>query len=223
MSVDPQTYATWRRTLLGSITEELEQRLVFDLAGPLAGRRVLDVGCGDGAYSVTAAERGGIVTGIDSSEDMLAAARHRAERVGHSVSFVTADAERLPFADRSFDVIFAITLLCFVKHPLRASPRSRGSWFLAEGSSSVTLGAAACGLHGAVCGASLGRRHGVRSGSARPGSFASWWRQRSFASSRSGAPSSIRPWAWPPAHSSASTRPSDGSRRGEPHSSRFLP
>lgn len=120
MGVDPQTYAIWRSTRLGSITEELEQRLVFDLAGPLEGRRVLDVGCGDGAYAVLAAARGGIVTAIDSSEDMLAAARRGAERVGRPISFVTADAERLPFAGQSFDVIFAISVLCFVRDPTRA-------------------------------------------------------------------------------------------------------
>jgi cyclopropane fatty-acyl-phospholipid synthase-like methyltransferase len=37
----------------------IEGDLVLDLAGPLGGRRLLDVGCGDGTYAILAANRGG--------------------------------------------------------------------------------------------------------------------------------------------------------------------
>jgi arsenite methyltransferase len=72
------------------------------------GERVLDVGCGAGADSLVAAQMvgpGGYVTGIDMTLQMLAKARAAASRMGATnVEFVEGDAERLPFADESFDV-----------------------------------------------------------------------------------------------------------------------
>lgn len=57
MTIHPGQYARWRASPIGSLTEGLEQAVVLDLAGPLPGKRVLDVGCGDGAYGIAAAER----------------------------------------------------------------------------------------------------------------------------------------------------------------------
>lgn len=48
-TLSPLVYEHWRATPLGRLTEQSESRLVFDLAGSLAGKRVLDVGTGDGA------------------------------------------------------------------------------------------------------------------------------------------------------------------------------
>ena len=81
----PAAYEHWRATPLGRLTEQAELRLVFDLAGSLAGKRVLDVGTGDGAYAIEAAVRGAEVTAIDSSPEMLDAARSRAARRGVSL------------------------------------------------------------------------------------------------------------------------------------------
>ena len=46
-----------------AVTERLEVAAVLDVAGPLRGKPVLDAGCGDGTYSLAAAERGARVTG----------------------------------------------------------------------------------------------------------------------------------------------------------------
>jgi len=48
-TLSPNLYERWRATSLGALTEQLESRLVFELIGPLVGKRVLDVGTGDGA------------------------------------------------------------------------------------------------------------------------------------------------------------------------------
>jgi predicted TPR repeat methyltransferase len=48
---------------------------VLDLAGDVAGRRMLDVGCGAGPLLVALRERGAVVTGVDSSTKMLELAR----------------------------------------------------------------------------------------------------------------------------------------------------
>lgn len=118
--VAANTYARWRATTLGSITERVETSVVFDLAGPLRAKRVLDVGTGDGTYAIEAAERGAIVTALDLEQEMLDAARARAAARGVEVTLQQGRAERLPFDDASFDVVIAVTVLCFVPDAQRA-------------------------------------------------------------------------------------------------------
>src|SRR5262249_33565215 len=84
----PQAHALWRATSLGVVTEAIEQRLILDLMGDLAGRRVLDAGCGDGALICAAASRGAVATGVDPDPAMLAAARSRVECAAGDVTFV---------------------------------------------------------------------------------------------------------------------------------------
>lgn len=114
---DPQSYARWRSTPLGAITEELEVRLVFELAGPLGGRSVLDVGTGDGTYALEAAARGGHVTGVDVEPTMLQAAAERAASGELTVTFARASTETLPFDSASFDLVLAITVLFSLTEP----------------------------------------------------------------------------------------------------------
>jgi ubiquinone/menaquinone biosynthesis C-methylase UbiE len=75
------------------------------------GERVLDLGCGAGTDSLIASqmvEPKGQVTGVDMTPQMLAKARAAATEMGAAnVQFVEADAERLPFADASFDVVIS--------------------------------------------------------------------------------------------------------------------
>jgi SAM-dependent methyltransferase len=109
----PADYAAWRRSRIGAITEGLEQAVVFDLAGPLAGRRVLDVGCGDGTYALGAFTRGARAWGVDASSSMIEAARRRAARRHAEVGLVVGEATALPFGAARFDVALAVTVLCF--------------------------------------------------------------------------------------------------------------
>jgi ubiquinone biosynthesis O-methyltransferase len=112
--VQPEAYRTWRESSLGAITEEIEQALIWRIAGPLAGLRVLDVGCGDGAYAVAAAQRGALVQGVDVSPETIAAARRRAQDAGLRVDFQVADVKALPCQKGRFDLVLAVTVLCFV-------------------------------------------------------------------------------------------------------------
>lgn len=110
----PDVYDRWRASEIGATTEQLESRLILELAGEVSGCKVLDIGCGDGTFAVELARRGAIVTGIDASPAMIDAARARAAQHNVDVTFQVAQAERLPFAAGQFDVVTAITILCFV-------------------------------------------------------------------------------------------------------------
>ncbi len=114
------TYARWRATPLGAITEGLETRVVFDMAGPLNGKRVLDIGTGDGQYALEAARRGGQIVALDRNQSMLDAARLRARALDLPLQLHRGDATLLPFPDGSFDVVLAVTVLCLVPDAAQA-------------------------------------------------------------------------------------------------------
>lgn len=116
----PIEYAPWCATTLGAVTERLEHAAVLELAGPLGGRDVLDVGCGDGAYALAAARAGGHVTGLDRSAAAVDAARRKVEAQGLVVDLRIGDATALPFPADRFDVVLAVTVLCFVEQPPQA-------------------------------------------------------------------------------------------------------
>jgi arsenite methyltransferase len=83
----------------------------FSLGRLAHGERVLDLGSGAGTDSLVAARMvgdAGSVTGIDMTPEMLTKARSAAGEAGiGNASFVEGEAERLPFADESFDVVIS--------------------------------------------------------------------------------------------------------------------
>jgi arsenite methyltransferase len=83
----------------------------FSLGRLEPGERVLDLGCGAGTDSLVAAQMvgpEGRVTGIDMTPEMLAKARGAAEELGaENVEFLESEAESLPFANESFDVVIS--------------------------------------------------------------------------------------------------------------------
>jgi ubiquinone/menaquinone biosynthesis C-methylase UbiE len=115
-----QRYRAWRKRALGVVTERLEVAAVMEFLDRVEGKRVLDAGCGDGTYSLAAAERGARVTGVDLSEDMLAVARERSAARGLTVNWRQGNVLALPFPDSSFDLAIAITVLCLVPDPQKA-------------------------------------------------------------------------------------------------------
>ena len=110
----PDAYARWRASEIGAITERLERQLILELVGDVSGCRVLDVGCGDGEFAVELKKRGAIVVGIDASAEMIDAAKGRSKLQNADIGFQVAMAEHLPFPAGQFDVVTAITILCFV-------------------------------------------------------------------------------------------------------------
>src|SRR5881392_3787148 len=74
------------------------------LLGDVAGRRVLEVGCGAAPCARWLATQGAEVVAFDLSAGMLRHALAAADRSGVRVPLVQADAMALPFADESFDI-----------------------------------------------------------------------------------------------------------------------
>ncbi len=85
----------------------------LSLLGELEGRKLLDIGCGLGDYSVYFALRGAQVYAIDLSEGMVRQTEHLAEEygVGDALFVRQMDAEALDFPDESFDIIWGKAVL----------------------------------------------------------------------------------------------------------------
>ncbi|NLE96354.1 MAG: class I SAM-dependent methyltransferase [Dehalococcoidia bacterium] len=86
---------------------------MVNLAGDVAGRRVLDAGCGSGPLAAALHAKGAIVSGFDLSADMIALAR---ERLGDDADLKVADlSEPLPYDVNSFDVVVCSLALHYLK------------------------------------------------------------------------------------------------------------
>jgi ubiquinone/menaquinone biosynthesis C-methylase UbiE len=71
------------------------------------GQRVLEVGCGAGTDLIRFAQGGAIVTGADLSSSAIALARQNFAQHGLEADLREADGEQLPFADNTFDLVYA--------------------------------------------------------------------------------------------------------------------
>ncbi len=86
---------------------------ILALAGDVAGRRILDAGCGSGPLFAALRDRGAIVTGIDTSTGMLELARRR---LGARADLQVADlGSPLPFPDGVFDDVIASLVLHYLE------------------------------------------------------------------------------------------------------------
>ena len=86
-----------------------------------AGERVLDVAAGNGNATLAAARRFADVTSTDYVPSLLEGGRRRAEAQGLVVTFEGADAENLPYADASFDVVLSTYGVMFAPDQRRSA------------------------------------------------------------------------------------------------------
>ncbi|MEU8636912.1 class I SAM-dependent methyltransferase [Amycolatopsis sp. NPDC048633] len=86
---------------------------ILDLAGDVAGRRILDAGCGSGPLFAALRDRGAVVTGFDSSAGMVESARRK---LGAGAALQVADlGEPLPYPDGAFDDVVAALVLHYLE------------------------------------------------------------------------------------------------------------
>ncbi len=140
----------------GRLIDRREKEAVLNALTPIKGKRILEVACGTGRFTVLLAEHGADITGVDISEAMLDQGRRKARAAGvaDTLTFLQGDAGRLPFPDNYFDAVFAMRFfhlapdpegfmaeLCRVSHDQiffdtfnRYSFRSLYNWALPMGS-----------------------------------------------------------------------------------------
>lgn len=78
----------------------------LQVLGDVAGKDVLELGCGAAQWAVLLAREGARMVGLDNSARQLEHARERMVAAGVEFPLVHAPAETMPFPDESFDVVF---------------------------------------------------------------------------------------------------------------------
>ena len=88
---------------------------LIDMAGDgLAGKKILDIGCGTGLLSVKLAKKGAVVTGVDLSPQMLGVATSRAASLSLPITFIEQPMERLEVSADYDIAVIAIDSLNYV-------------------------------------------------------------------------------------------------------------
>ena len=114
------TWASGDYAVVGTTLQIVGETLA-EAADLRAGQRVLDVAAGNGNASLAAARRWCEVTSTDYVGALLARGRERAAAEHLDIAFQEADAEQLPFADGSFDVVLSTFGVMFTPNPKRAA------------------------------------------------------------------------------------------------------
>jgi ubiquinone/menaquinone biosynthesis C-methylase UbiE len=94
---------------------------LLELAAPVPGERVLDVGCGTGVLAMAIKSRVGAsdVHGIDASPEMIEVANEKAAQAGCEVHWQVALVEALPFPEAHFDLVTCSLVLHHLPGDLR--------------------------------------------------------------------------------------------------------
>jgi SAM-dependent methyltransferase len=111
--------ATWESGDYGVFATYLEKGALefFNRLAVEPGTRLLDVACGAGQLTLTAARRGIRVTGLDLAANLVEQARHKAAAGALEIRIDQGDAEQLPYEDASFDVVMSLIGSMFAPRP----------------------------------------------------------------------------------------------------------
>ena len=111
--------ATWMAGNYDYFSRFMERSAIefADRIGVKKGAEWLDVACGSGQLALVAARRGARVTGVDIATNSIEAATGRATAEGLDARFDEGDAEALPYADASFDIVATIFGAMFAPRP----------------------------------------------------------------------------------------------------------
>lgn len=110
-----QQAATYDQDIKGAHARKLYPHMLQEIIH-IYGQDVLDLGCGTAELmsQVISEDSSRHMTGLDLSEEMLKIAK---DKLGLKASFVLGDAENLPFADESFDLVYCNDSFHHYPHP----------------------------------------------------------------------------------------------------------
>jgi SAM-dependent methyltransferase len=111
---------------LGNYERIAEQLLpaaetVVEVADPLPGETLADIGCGSGNAALLAAERGATVIGVDPSQRLLEVASAAAEERDLDAEFVLGEAASIPISNAEADVVVSVFGVIFAEDPVAAA------------------------------------------------------------------------------------------------------
>jgi len=111
--------ATWEDGDYADFAKYMEAGAIEILEdwGISGNKTLLDVGCGSGQSAIPAARKGMKVTGIDVAENLIQYARNRCAEENINARFDVGDAENLPYADNSYDVVITMIGAMFAPQP----------------------------------------------------------------------------------------------------------
>jgi len=119
MPIDPrllydQTANNWSRHQPSSLSDFTARPQVMALCEPLAGKVVLDLGCGEGYCTRMLSQRGARVLGLDLSERMIELARQAEDALPLGIRYDTADAVTADLGAASLDLVVAVFLFNYL-------------------------------------------------------------------------------------------------------------
>jgi len=80
------------------------------------GKRILDVGCGDGVLSYLLSQKGAFVIGVDSSDEAITFAKKKTRNI-KNIEFIKASAYHLPFKHNYFDYVCSSDVIEHLQEP----------------------------------------------------------------------------------------------------------
>ncbi len=120
-------YDDWHQRVFDSDPDHEDEespwyRLVLEYLEPLSGKRVLEVACGRGGFTSRIASMGAAAFGADFSETALRIAQKKISHdgAGARLHLTQTDAQKLPYADGSFDIVISCETIEHVADPVSA-------------------------------------------------------------------------------------------------------
>jgi ubiquinone/menaquinone biosynthesis C-methylase UbiE len=121
-------YNDWYRTIAETESEHADEqspwyKLVLEQLPSVEGKRILEVACGRGGFAILLASQGAHVSGADFSSTALDIARRRGRASGCAdghLDLTQADAQHLPYADESFDIVISCETIEHLPEPASA-------------------------------------------------------------------------------------------------------
>ena len=94
--------------------DSFENNKLIEKLGDISGKKILDAGAGTGRATIRLASLGADVTALDASGEMLKVLKNKTKK---NIETVVGDAENMPFASETFDIVVAVFLIVHFNNP----------------------------------------------------------------------------------------------------------